>query len=199
MTPTRIFLDLDDVLNRFTMPALYHVGCQVRQLAFDDYNPEWGWDIVRAANELHPNRAFTASEFWNSLDRNFWASLPKSEEFEWLIDAAVDFVGDKNVHIISSPTLDPDCLAGKLEWIHAHMPDTFHRNYLLGPSKYLCAKPEALLIDDNENNVRLFRMHGGKAILVPRPWNSMYSFPAKERISCALADFFRNCDTDGEA
>ena len=70
MIPKRILLDLDDVCNRFTMYALKRVGCPVDELAYRDFNPAWGWDIVQAANELHPNRQFTPVEFWNSLARD---------------------------------------------------------------------------------------------------------------------------------
>ena len=66
MLPTRILLDLDDVCNRFTMHALKQVGCPIDELAYRDFNPEWGWDIVAAANALHPTREFTPAEFWDS-------------------------------------------------------------------------------------------------------------------------------------
>ena len=174
MKPTRIFLDLDDVLNRFTMPALYHVGCPVNEFTFNDYDPKWGYDIIRAVNALHPGRTFTESEFWNSFNRSFWASLPESEEFEWLVNKAISYVGENNVYILSSPTRDPDCLAGKLEWIQRCMPFALQRSYLLGPSKHLCANSKALLIDDREQNVDDFRAHGGRALLVPRPWNRLH-------------------------
>ena len=82
MLPTRILLDLDDVCNRFTMYALKQVGCPVDELAYRDFNPAWGWDIVAAANALHPARQFTAAEFWESLDRDVWASVPESAEFK---------------------------------------------------------------------------------------------------------------------
>ena len=71
MLPTRILLDLDDVCNRLTMYVLKHVGCPVDDLDYCDFNPEWGWDIVSAANALHPIRQFTPAEFWDSIGRDF--------------------------------------------------------------------------------------------------------------------------------
>ena len=76
---------------------------------------------------------------------------------------------------MTSPTIDPDCLAGKLEWIHEFTPRWMHRQYLVGPRKQFCAHREALLIDDADKNVNTFREWGGQALLVPRPWNSMHA------------------------
>ena len=166
MKPTRIFLDLDDVLNEFTMSTLKSLGCNI-----EDYDPKWGWDIVRAANASHPLRNFTPSTFWDSLDQKHWATRPESEICSWLIKRSEGLVGRENVHILSAPTLDPDCLAGKLEWIHANLPQWIHRQYLLGSQKHLCASPDAVLIDDRDKNVDDFRLAGGRSILVPRPWN----------------------------
>ena len=69
MLPTRILLDLDDVCNRFTMYALKQVGCPIDELAYRNFNPAWGWDIVSAANALNPTREFTAAEFWGEVLR----------------------------------------------------------------------------------------------------------------------------------
>jgi len=174
MIPTRIFLDLDDVCNTFTPYALRSVGCPVDVLSFDDCDPLWGYDIVAAANTLHPSRTFTLSSFWESIGRSVWATVPESAEFTLLLRWCEECVGTENVCILTSPTIDPDCLAGKLEWIHCHLPKRMHRQFLIGPTKHLCARPDALLIDDHEKNVNLFRQHGGQAILVPRPWNSLF-------------------------
>ena len=173
-----IFLDLDDVLNRFTMCALQHVGCDVN--AYDDtsFNPEWGFDIVKAANGL-PHRKgypcfFTLGTFWDSIGRSVWAKTPMSSECGFLIHKCKQMVGRDNVCILSCPINDPECLAGKLEWIQRYMPPWLYRQYLLGPQKWMCARPDALLIDDSDKNVESFRAAGGQALLVPRPWNMAY-------------------------
>lgn len=167
MIPKRIFLDLDDVLNEFTMTTLKSLGC-----CDGLYKPEWGWDIVKAANAMHPHVTFTTQTFWNSINRNHWATLPKSDICDWLINLCVLLVGHANVHILTAPTADPDCLAGKLEWIHANLPKWIHSQYIMSSQKHLCASPDALLIDDRDKNVLDFKSAGGQAVLVPRPWNN---------------------------
>ena len=168
----RILLDLDDVCNRFTMHALWHVGCQVDPMD-DRTHPGGGnYDIVGCANELFGYERFTKQKFWDSIPRSFWATIPPSNEFPYLIGWCESLVGQENVCLLTSPTIDPDCLAGKLEWIHNFCPRWLHRQFLVGPRKQFCAHGEALLIDDADKNVAAFREWGGNALLVPRPWNS---------------------------
>ena len=179
MTLTRIFLDLDDVCNTFTLSALREVGCPVGPWDYDNYDPRWGFNIVKAANALHPNCEFGATGFWNSLSRKFWATIPKSGEFDMLLKECEALVGRKEMCILSSPTLDPDCAAGKMEWIYKNLPTWLHRQFLIGPPKHFCARPDAVLIDDSDANVKAFRDYGGQAILMPRPWNKHHHLNAK--------------------
>jgi len=173
LKPTTIFLDLDDVLNCCTMAALRYVGCPVEPLDFRSFNPEWGFDIIRAANNLHPTyRSWTQTTFWQAIKRDFWATAIQSQEFEALLVMCEDTVGLKNTFILTCPTDDPECPAGKLKWIQLNCPPQLHRQYMIGEPKFLCARPDSLLVDDSDKNVNLFREKGGQAILLPRPWNS---------------------------
>ncbi len=170
-----IFIDLDDVLNKFTMEALTEVGCIVNQQnPFSNYDPAWSWNIVKAANALHPHQEFTADKFWRSFSEYFWANLPRSDEFDFLLEESIKLVGKEDITILSSPTRHPTCAAGKIRWIRDYCPHWMQCQYLLGPQKFRCAKPGALLIDDNDENVEKFLAKGGQAILVPRPWNSRH-------------------------
>lgn len=175
MIPTKIFLDLDDVLNKFTMWALHHVGCPINDdFDYSQYNRDWGYDIVKAANTLHPDRAFTKDEFWNCFDRETWASVPPSDEFSSLLHASHAIVGMENVYVLTRPVPYPGCLEGKRQWIRRYMSAEMEENYFIGKDKFICASPKYLLIDDVEDNVRLWREAGGAAWLFPRPWNSKW-------------------------
>jgi hypothetical protein len=181
----RIFLDLDDVLNDFTLSTLRSFG------QMDSYDPAWGWDIVAACNAAHPLRKMSPEVFWGSLDRKFWASRPKSGMCDWLIEESVRIVGADNVFVLTAPTRHPDCVAGKMEWVHENLPDFLHRQCLYGSHKYVCAQPASLLIDDCDANVDDFILYGGQACLVPRPWNTQCaaSDSAGRRVSRALTKF----------
>ena len=191
MIPTRIYLDLDDVCNAFTLHALSSVGCLVDTFDFDHYNPVWGFDIIKAANALlFPTKLLTRESFWAMIDRNVWRDAPESTEFKWLLKQCEALVGRENICILTTPIDDPECLAGKLEWIHAHCPKWLHRQYLMGPQKYLLARPDALLIDDSDKNIDEFEAHGGQILLVPRPWNLLHSIDTKRWLNASFKVMF---------
>ncbi len=176
-----IFIDLDDVLNTFTMYALRQMGCSVSRTNYDEYDPDWGYDIVKACNELRANLngqnrtiSYTALSFWDSVPQSLWAFVPKTYFCDELIETCANLVGKRNVCILTTPIDDPDCVAGKLEWIQEFLPTWIHRQYAMCPRKEFCAHPNALLIDDKESNLFDFTsgFRGGYGILVPRPWNA---------------------------
>lgn len=171
----RIYFDLDGVLNEMTTYFLNRLGCPIQVHDFNSYPHEVGFNIVEAANILGP-KTWTAEEFWQTPTREWWASVPESKECRWLLGHAEALVGQKNIFILTSPTRCPDSLAGKLEWIHQYCPKWLHRQFLMGPPKDVCARPDALLIDDADHNVDAFRAAGGHALLVPRPWNTRRNY-----------------------
>ena len=176
MKPTKIFLDLDDVLNAFTLSALAEVGCPVEAFDFDKYDHEWGYDIVAAANALHHERSFTEETFWGALSTESWINMPKSQECNWLLDMCASLVGRGNVFVLTAaPSKVGDFVASaKVTWIRQNLPDWLQEQYLIGTCKQACASPEAILIDDTDKNINAFRRAGGRAILVPRPWNMLW-------------------------
>jgi hypothetical protein len=193
----RIFIDLDDVCNTFTMYALHVVGCPVGPIDYTDYPAECGYDIVAAANRLLGKPPFTINAFWDAIPREVWATVPQSAIFPWLIDFAEQLVGRENVCIATSPTKDPDCLAGKLEWIHRNLPPWMWRQYVVTPRKHLLARADSLLIDDHSENIQRFQTHGGACITVPRPWNSLYGHDPYEHIRRELCRLFPTVCTNG--
>lgn len=171
----RIMLDLDDVCNSFTMHVLGHVyGCEVGSYDYDRFPVECGYGILAAREVLSPHLPrLSKSEFWDSITRDVWRTLPPSRELNWLLGHCEELVGKENVCLLTAPTIDPESLAGKLEWIHSNLPSWLHRQFLIGPVKHFCARPDTLLIDDRDENCRLFAEHGGQSLLVPRPWNKL--------------------------
>lgn len=166
----RIFLDVDGVLNHFSTYVLYRLGCPIMPGENDKY-PRQCEDIVDAYRILSGER-ISKSEFWSRITQDMWAQCPRSEEFTFLIERSLRIVGRDNVFILTAPTLDPLCVAGKVQWIQNQLPRELQRNFLIGPHKHICAKPGHLLVDDFDRNVKAFRAEGGQALLVPRPWNS---------------------------
>jgi hypothetical protein len=188
----RILLDIDDVCNKCSMYALKWLGVPFDYSNFyTKYPTVHGYDIVTTANEMLGYERFDVKSFWSMIPRNFWASCPMSDEYPWLFQLCVDLVGQENVCFLTGPTKDPDCLAGKLEWINRFTPEFMHRQYLIGPRKQFCAHHEALLVDDSDANIDKFREWGGNGILVPRPWNTLNAINTKQHVIVEFGKLFQ--------
>lgn len=110
----------------------------------------------------------SVKQFWAPCSSiNFWRDL------EWMPDglkilSIVEKAG--NVYILTKPTLSVSSYSGKMVWIEKHLPE-YKRKTIICSCKELLAG-NGILIDDVDENVNNFRCSGGKAILIPRPWNS---------------------------
>lgn len=192
MQLSKILLDLDDVLNAFTMSALAKVGCPVGSFEFSAYNPRWGFDIISAANALHKTESFDNCTFWESLDYDFWATLPKSNEMEFLLEKCESIVGRENVHVVTAPTWQTYVSAAKVDWIQHNLQKEHWLQFVITKCKYLCAKEDVLLIDDNDSNIDSFIKHGGKAMTMPRPWNHLWAMTNEHGMSDFVFDTLLN-------
>ncbi len=183
----RIFLDLDDVLNKFTMPALYHVGCPVDSDSFVDYPVECGYDIVGAANIFSKkiDRFFDRDEFWSLFGESFWENLPLSDEAVNFVHLAMDAVGYNNVYVLTAATGTAGCLEGKRKWVMKYLGSSWLRKLITCTDKFVCAH-DSLLIDDSQDNVCAFTKAGGLAITVPRPWNPLWGYDALLHVKRSL-------------
>ncbi len=189
---TEILLDIDDVCNQCTKSALQWLNVPMDYDNFEATYPRvFGYDIVSVANHLTGYNRFTVPSFWSMIPRVFWASCPVSEEFHWLLAQCEKLVGRENIIFLTSPTKDPDCLAGKLEWIIKTAPSWMHRQYSICTRKRIAANSESLLIDDSDTNVNVFRAtRNGNAILVPRPWNTLHAVDTKAHVQRELNRMF---------
>ena len=109
-------------------------------------------------------------EFLGGLDYGFWANLPWTAEGRALL-AGLESIFGESVCLVSTPAEgSPGCRDGKADWVSANLP-AYNTRTFLGRDKFLLAGPQKVLIDDHEPNVDAFMAHGGRAVLVPRPWN----------------------------
>lgn len=165
---TKIFLDLDGVITEFSLSAMAFHGAWIPDESY--YPQDCGWDVLKATNtirELGGLPPLSAKDFWDSLNYNFWRHLrmyPGALQFLMQLEVRGE------VFLATSPTLSSQCVAGKFDWIKENLPSYLRRHYI-GAAKEEFAKPGAILIDDRDRNCERFEAAGGKAILVPRPWN----------------------------
>jgi hypothetical protein len=116
----------------------------------------------------------SAGEFWSpihSTGERYWADLAPYDWTFQLVDLVREFAP---FTILTSPSLDPGCPAGKVQWMNRHLTSGRRkrfRDFLIGPQKHLLARADTLLIDDTERHIDEFIDAGGQAILFPQPWN----------------------------
>ena len=114
----------------------------------------------------------TPAEFWNALDRKFWATMPKTKHADWLINH-LETIG-YDYGFLSTPSSNPESASGKIEWIEKNYPE-MRKRFLLGAAKDYCANGNSILIDDYTLNCISFEEAGGRAIIFPQPWNILNS------------------------
>lgn len=171
-----IYVDMDGVLADFCTAAL-----KVHESPFDyrTYPVPGQYSMEKILN-------ISASEFWSKIDEGgeaFWANLPEFPWTEELIDLLNRNYRD-NWMILSSPSINPKCMSGKMKWLQRLLGKQF-RQFMFTPAKYkrlLAETPGAILIDDSDLNCDQFIKDGGDAIKFPQVWNTagMYIEPKED-------------------
>lgn len=163
---SKVYLDMDGVLADFISRA-----AQLHSRSFKDL-----WvNSPKNRGKFWIDEAWglTREEFWSPIinDQEFWSELdiyPKARE---LVDTLNKYVGEGNLYLLTAPAPYPGCYAGKMEWILTNFPELKNK-LILTKHKGLLAKPDTLLVDDADHNFESFIKAGGRAVLLPRPWNS---------------------------
>ena len=168
----RCFIDLDGVLVDFVngmckahnKPNPY---LNVRNYGRYDMAKIWG---------------MSKDEFWLPANNiHFWSELEFTKDGLEILAENEDEFGMENICILSTPSRSEASVLGKMIWIKWKLP-AYRRRYLLTPMKYLCATPNAILIDDNLNNIKIWEEQGGEGQLVARPWNLLEDVQAATTI-----------------
>jgi 5'(3')-deoxyribonucleotidase len=179
----RALLDLDGVLLNFVKAAA--IACGYKDEPYS--NPKdmgvWNcWEVF----------GVTEHKLWQAIDfYEFWATLEWMPDGREILELVESYFGKPNIAIMTSPCQHPHCSAAKQWYIQEHLPD-YRRRYLITSAKDFMADSGHVLIDDYDENVRLYRERGGPAILVPRPWNSLHSLKTVPALKGELERLFRN-------
>jgi len=158
----KIFLDMDGVLVNFVAGACARHGRPDPYLDPANYG-----NFDMAAIWGMPN-----GEFWRKLDgADFWANLDWMPDGREILEMVELRFGAKNVCLLTAPCLDPQCIPGKLAWVDKHLPQ-YRSRFIPTAAKGFLAHKNAVLFDDRDSNIAEFRLDGGAAFLIPRPWNA---------------------------
>ena len=157
----KLYLDMDGVIADFvggTCLLHGHDNPYSREEFLADY------DLCKALG-------MRLEDFYVGMGENFWTNLPKTEWADEIVKFVREIFPLDHIIVLTKPTSNPGCIEGKKAWLQKHYPD-FAERVVFANEKYFCAHEGALLIDDYDKNVDLFKKHGGKAILFKQPWNS---------------------------
>lgn len=164
-------------------------------------------DFVGGANKAHGYRedldwtkwsaGLSSEEFWepiNACSPEFWRNL---EPYPWtnlLTKSLMHHFND--VYICTSPAHEP-CSSAKVEWVREHLPEYYHRRFVITNHKHLLAGPDTILIDDSDHNILKFTRAGGHGVLFPQPWNKWrdsIAYSPAARVSQVLAEVLQIAD-----
>lgn len=159
-----ILLDMDGVIANFVCAALDACNKATnKNITIEDY-PKHEWEISNIYD-------ISVAEFWEIINgtENFWLNI---ELYPWSYKlwAYLNTYTD-NIVISTAPGHDPKCAYEKQIWIKKHF-GIDNDKMMIGRKKWLMARPDTLLIDDNTLNCNNFSEYGGNVIQVPSNWNT---------------------------
>ena len=180
----KILLDVDGVLANFAEAASIIHGRSnpfLKEENLGTYSIEQIWGIP-------------LEEFIRPFDVAFWSHIPKMPDADLIVKLLKDAFGPKNICFLTKPVKTLGCLEGKKFWLEKYYPDI---PWLFGRDKNFCSHTNSILIDDNETHCRDFIESGGRAFLIPAPWNKRY--PLADQPARQLEYFITSLKMDGYA
>jgi len=160
-----VILDVDGVLARCHEDA-------VREYGYYEPYP-LGMRVKDVLHDLHPYLQDVSHDaFWAKFEYDFWANLRTHDYWPHFWDYMNAKFGNENIFIATRPTHNPASAAGKMEWLHRHLPHTV-AGFSIIKEKHWLASPNRLLIDDSQSNIDKFVEAGGQGFLWRQPWNGL--------------------------
>ena len=172
MKVSQAFVDMDGVLARFFEDAIWvntdsNLPHSVRTKQY------------RAALAEYPKGEYQIERYLGISTDDFWSEIDAKGERFWRellpCDGAMDLwaiVQPLNPIVLTSPSMQPHCVSGKLQWLQRHFGSDV-RDYIFCPAqhkKHLAAEGR-LLIDDRPSNVTEWIDAGGIGYLWPHLGN----------------------------
>lgn len=110
------------------------------------------------------------AEFREKLNiPNFWSTMPLYPWGRELLAVVQEVAGEWG--ICTKPAGVDFFYKDRWDWLQRHF-QLHPANYYPVFHKHWLANPNTLLIDDDMQNIELFRKEGGLTLLFPSPWNS---------------------------
>lgn len=154
MQKPQLYIDMDGVLADFLGGVT-----EIYDKTTDNY-PKGLYDVETFVD-------VSRARMWKDIDDRgeaFWSTLPplQSGLNMWLK------LEHLNPIVLTSPSISPACVAGKLQWLQNCFGSSF-RDYIFCPAhhKQQLARDNAVLVDDSVKNCEEFVTAGGAAVVWP--------------------------------
>lgn len=155
----QIFLDLDGVIANWDKSALRLLGLE-RDLETQRRIME-AEDLTSFHPEVYDMIRDVGLDFWENIEPFPWAERLYKDLSNI---AQVSFLTSGGNYAKRGAKFVADACNGKLHWLEKHFP---YGTAIFTNAKYQCARPEALLVDDNRDNINRFIENGGVGFLWP--------------------------------
>ena len=166
-----VFLDMDGVIVNFLGGLHKALGVPY---SYEDYPYEKGkWNMLTDIKPFDDIPA-TFEQCNDCCTATFWDNLEWMHDGRDILQAIMNTLGLEKVYFLTTPMPNLESASGKMMWVNNNLPIYLKRTIVTQAPKHLLARPDALLIDDKDENVEGFVAAGGQGILVPRPWNRAY-------------------------
>ncbi len=125
-------------------------------------------DYADAAAKAQGIPADKLSDFYHTLDEDWWATIPAYDGARAFYDS-VKAIGPSRVKFLTGVKLNPGCFSGKAIWLQNFIPErglSIMRDYLPCSSgdKDLQSQPGRILVDDRIENITAWEKKGGTGI-----------------------------------
>ena len=164
MNIERIWVDMDGVVVDLIGGLCKSHGIPNPYLAPKNYGKNTVHEVLKSSHDA----------IWNVTEStDFWRKLEFTDDGAEFLALAEAHVGFENVGLMSSPRAHPASATGKIWWTRDNLRE-YETSLVIGDKKDKAAYYGSLLLDDSYYQVSNFIKAGGKALLVPRPWNRLY-------------------------
>ena len=151
---TRVFLDIDGVLADFTGGAHRRLGIPL------EYS-KWPYKLGPEGWDWHQEIGMTLNELSNICDFDFWSNLAWHDDGKKILDVITGLVPLDQITLLTTPMPHVMSASGKVAWVENHMPDfLWHMMICLDKKRILAQVPDAILIDDCQQNIDQWRAAG---------------------------------------
>jgi predicted kinase len=154
---------LDSAKSKIAMLAegsqQYKVYCDMDGVIVDF---EHGYDRLTGRKAPGVNSTYDKTDFWGAITKagkDFWADL------EWMEDGKQlwSYIKQYNPKLLTAPSREESSRIGKKEWVYKNLPGT-PIIFKQAKDKKDLAEPNAILIDDREDNIQQWVDAGGIGI-----------------------------------